>query len=87
MDVRVRLWLIVGASLLHAGCGVSAQTRKHIETVNAENRLLEDQIYQLEYELQIACDKIARLEGRSGGAKESTPTFRSDPSCWVMPMS
>lgn len=60
MKPRIRILFVVClAALAAAGCRMDPRTRAYIDTLSAEQRGLEDQIYALEYDLQILEDELA----------------------------
>ncbi len=69
--VRLRhLAITIALCALAAGCRSDPNLNSHIESLNAERRALEDQLYELEYdyerkaaELEEAKERLSRLEG------------------------
>ncbi|MDA1052614.1 MAG: hypothetical protein O3C40_19330 [Planctomycetota bacterium] len=75
--IRLRQFAIIGAlCAIVAGCRSDPYLDAHIETMNAERRALEDQLYELEYDYE---RKVAELEDakerlrKLGGDDEARP--------------
>jgi len=72
--MRTLAYFIAFAPLLAlTACRRDAQMDLYLETMNAEKRILEDELYNLEYEIQIRDDRIEDLENRTANA--ATPTL------------
>ncbi|MFM7074382.1 MAG: hypothetical protein ACKO38_21550 [Planctomycetota bacterium] len=54
-------------ALFLAGCQNGPRVNTYIEAMAAERRALEDRVYQLEYELDVAREELSREQGRRGG--------------------
>jgi hypothetical protein len=54
---------ILAACLLACGCCRHPRVDVYIEALNAEKRALEDQIYELEYECELAAQELAAYRG------------------------
>lgn len=84
------IWRLVacGQSLLAfvllglTGCQNGPRVNTYIESMAAERRALEDRVYQLEYELDVARDELQREQGRRAGAgmsgRTASPRERSE---------
>jgi regulator of replication initiation timing len=58
----MRLILLVAVALaVAAGFQTSPRVSSHIEMLNSEKRILEDELYELEYELEDALDEVDQL--------------------------
>ena len=75
MKLRWRFFLMF-CLLVATGCRNNAQLRTYIESHNAENRLLEDEIYALEHEndlLRLRLERETQRGGDSSPSGETTP--------------
>lgn len=60
MKPRTRISFVVGLAVIAvAGCRTDPHTRAYLNTLHIERRGLEDQIYALEYDLEILEDELA----------------------------
>ncbi len=79
--MRLRFYIIlVCIPLLLAGCRRNAYQDTYIEALNAEKRLLEDHMYDLEYEVKARNDRIRALENqvaRLNGRGDSSPSLNN----------
>jgi hypothetical protein len=61
--MRKRCQILLGLiGMLAMGCQQSPYIHAHLEMINAEKRALEDQLYDLEFDYQEACRKLAALQ-------------------------
>lgn len=71
--MRKRCLIILGLiAMLAIGCQQSPYIHAHLESINAEKRALEDQLYDLEYDYQQACRELAALRQQSGQGSSSS---------------
>jgi len=67
---RLGVFLLL-TCILCAGCRRDPHLDVYIETLNAEKRILEDELYRLQYEMKIREERIERLESGSEPKKPS----------------
>ena len=78
----MRLILLVAVAITVAtGCQTSPRINRHIETLNGEKRILEDELYELEYDYEDALEELeqlrsenARLHQRLGTLPDARPS-------------
>jgi hypothetical protein len=79
----MRFTLLFAVTLtLAIGCQTSPRVSSHIEMLNSEKRVLEDELYELEYDYEDALDEIDQLKSENArlrqipGASSVAPTTR-----------
>ncbi|QDU92771.1 hypothetical protein [Lignipirellula cremea] len=83
---RFALFAALWSCAALCGCKSDPKRDLYIEAVNAEKRILEDRVYQMEYEVKLRDERLARLEksvAKKGTAAEPTPA--ADPPPAVAP--
>jgi len=72
MSVRFLLIASVAAFLL-CGCRNDPRTQLYLDNVNAEKRLLEDTLYDLQYDYECSMDEVERLRRELAQSKPGVP--------------
>lgn len=79
LDFRnsIRVWAALALAALLPGCRRDAYTDAYFDMLNAEKRVLEDRLYEAEYNYEQALDELKAAKANAKDAKKSPSRTRS----------
>jgi hypothetical protein len=75
-----RVWVAITLATLSLGCRRDAYTDAYFDMLNAEKRVLEDRLYETEYNYEKALQELEAARGNAKGGKKPAGRTRSDES-------
>ena len=75
-----RVWTAVALTALSLGCRRDAYTDAYFDMLNAEKRVLEDRLYETQYNYEQAVAELEAARGNAKSGKKPAGRARSDES-------
>jgi hypothetical protein len=75
-----RVWVAITLATLSLGCRRDAYTDAYFDMLNAEKRVLEDRLYETEYNYEKALKELEAARGKAKDSKKSAGGTRADES-------